>query len=376
MKKVLYVATVQSHIAQFHNTVINTLHRRGFVVHVAAKDNLKEKDTLKISDAVEKVYDVPFARSPLSFANLKAYKKLKQILKEEQYDVVYCHTPVGGVLSRLAGKKYRKKGMKIIYTSHGFHFYKGAPIKNWIVYYTIEKLMAKRTDAIITINQEDYTIAKKKLDIKKIYHIDGMGVDFNRLVCNRKKEEIRGEWGVSESDFILLSVGELNYNKNNIAVLKAMKQLNNPNIKYLIAGNGPLRESLELKAKEYGLQQQVKFLGYTRDLAEYLHGADAFCFMSYREGLGLAAIEAMHCGLPIITSNKHGINDYSVDGETGYKCEPNDYISLADAINRLCQSKSLCEMIGEHNKTVSLKYETNLVSEKICDIIGEELSQC
>lgn len=371
MKKVLYVATVQSHIAQFHNVSIDALKAKGYIIHVAAKDNLKEKETLSLSQSVEKVFNVPFERSPLSINNMKAYKKLKQILKKEQYDLIYCHTPVGGVLSRLAGQKYRKKGMKIIYVSHGFHFYKGAPKKNWVIYYTIEKLMAKRTDALITINKEDFQLAKQKLKIENIHHIDGIGVDFSRLKCDENKADIRAKLGFAESDFILLSVGELNNNKNNMVVLQAMRELKNPNIKYLIAGNGSLRETLELKVKEFGLENQVQFLGYIRGLSKYLHAADAFCFMSYREGLGLAAIEAMYCGLPILTSNMHGINDYSIDGVTGYKCDPSDYVALSNAIQCLYKSQNLCKQMGENNKIAANKYEANLIAKRICDIIEE-----
>lgn len=374
MKKVLIVATVQSHVAQFHNATIGLLKEKGYIVHVAAKNNLREKETLKLAE-VGKVFDVPFARFPLALANIKAYKQLKLILKQESYDIIYCHTPVGGVLSRLAGKKYRKKGLKIIYMSHGFHFYKGAPKKNWLIYYTIEKFMARHTDVLVTINKEDYALAKQKLKIPNIYHIDGVGVDFSRLQSEIDKRKLREQLGFTDDDFVLLSVGELNRNKNNIAVLQALNVLKNKNIKYLIAGNGPLAVELKSKVVEFELTDQVKFIGYTRDLAKYFYSANVFCFMSYREGLGLAAIEAMHCGLPILTSNKHGINDYSIDGETGYKCEPSDYLALSEAINRLYKNPKQCKMMGENNVAKADKYDVKIISHQIVEMIEQTINR-
>ena len=135
------------------------LHEYNCEVHVAARDNLAEKNGLKL-DFAEKVFDVPFSRSPKSKDNIKAYKQLKKIIDEGQYDVIHCNTPMGGIVTRLAARKARKNGTKVFYTAHGFHFYKGAPKKNWIVFYPIEKFFANHyTDKLITITNEDYDLA-------------------------------------------------------------------------------------------------------------------------------------------------------------------------------------------------------------------------
>ncbi len=368
MKKILIVATVQSHVAQFHNRTIKALKEQGYIVHVAAKDNLKEKDTLKIEQA-DKIFDFPFARSPLSFTNIKAYKMLKKLLKENGYDVIYCHTPVGGALSRLAGKKYRKKGLKIIYMAHGFHFFKGASKKNWLIYYTIEKALAKYTDCLITINKEDFELAKRKLKAKRIEHVNGVGVDFDRLICTENREDIRKELGYTDEDFVILSVGELNQNKNNITVLKAISQIQDKKVKYMMAGNGPLKSYLTEQIQSLGLTDRVQFLGYTRNIGRYFKAADVMCFMSYREGLGLAALEGMNFGLPILTSNRHGINDYSINGETGYKCNPADFNALKENILKIKNDKENAFKMGENNKEVCKKYAQDIVQEKITEII-------
>ena len=160
-KKVLLTATVQSHICQFHKPLVEVLHAQGYEVHVAARNNLVEKNGLCL-DFVEKIYNIPFSRSPKSKDNLKAYLQLKKIIGENSYEIIHCNTPVGGIITRLAALKARKSGTKVLYTAHGFHFYKGAAKKNWLIYYPIEKIMARFCDILITITEEDYQLAKRK----------------------------------------------------------------------------------------------------------------------------------------------------------------------------------------------------------------------
>ncbi|MBQ2890574.1 MAG: glycosyltransferase family 4 protein [Clostridia bacterium] len=361
MKKVLITATVMSHICQFHKVLADMLHKNGYEVHVAAKDNLHTKEGLTL-DFADKVFNVPFSRSPKSSDNIKAYKMLKEIIKENDYDIIHCNTPVGGVVTRLAAKKTRAK---IIYTAHGFHFYKGAPIPNWVIYYPIEKIMSKYTDMLITINEDDYQISKDRFNAKSYAKIPGVGIDFKRVEDGSNRETVRKEMGFSEDDFVLLSVGELNKNKNNITILKAIKKLNNPKIKYMMAGNGPLKDWLEEEIEKMGLSNQVRFLGYTREIGKLHKASDAFCFASIREGLGLAAIEAMHSGLPIITSDVRGINDYSIEGVTGFKSQPLDENGFALAIEKLMKDSALREKMGKNNIEASIMYGEENVAQTL-----------
>lgn len=371
MKKVLITATVMSHICQFHKVLADMLHKNGYEVHVAAKDNLHTKQGL-ILDFADKVFDVPFSRSPKSPDNVKAYKILKKIIQENDYDIIHCNTPVGGVVTRLAAKNTRAK---IIYTAHGFHFYKGGPIQNWLFYYPIEKAMSKYTDILITINQDDYEISKNKFHAKKYAKIPGVGIDFTRLQDENDRDSVRKELGFNDDDFVLLSIGELNKNKNNITILKAIKKLNNPKIKYMMAGNGPLKEWLQQEIDKMGLTDNVKFLGYTREIGKLHKAADAFCFASIREGLGLAAIEAMHSGLPIITSDVRGINDYSFDGITGFKSQPLDENGFALAIEKLMKDDSLRQEMGKNNIQASIQYGQANVADILEKIYLEEDSK-
>ena len=238
MKKVLFVATITKHIIGFHTPYLKWFKEQGYEVHVASNGNEK-------IEYCDKHFNIPFERFPIKVNNLKAYKQLKNVIDSNQYTIIHCHTPVGGVLTRLAARDSRKNNKtKVMYTAHGFHFYKGAPILNWIIYYPIEKICARWTYCLITINQEDYKLAKRQFRIQKIKLIHGVGVDenkFNIKVDKKRKIEIRHKLGLNEDDFVISYVAELNNNKNQGMLIEVIKELNNNKIKLLLVGTGVLK---------------------------------------------------------------------------------------------------------------------------------------
>ena len=208
------------------------------------------------------------------------------MINENKYAFIHCHNPISGIISRLAAKK---SNTKIIYTAHGFHFYKGAPVKNWILFYPIEKLCSLYTDVLITINKEDYKLAKNKFYARKIVYIPGIGIDISKFQnVQINKDELKKELGLPKEGFILLSVGELNKNKNHSVVIKALSELGRKDIHYIIAGVGSLKNELEKLAIEKNIEDQVHFLGYRTDIDKIYQIADVFVFPSYREGLSVA----------------------------------------------------------------------------------------
>lgn len=363
MKKVLFVATVvQKHINVFHLPFLKMFQEEGYRTYVAASnDTGKEDVTISYCDEYA---EIAFQRNPLHPGNFKAYRKLKKLIQENEFDIIHCHTPVGGLLGRLAARRARKKGTRVFYTAHGFHFYKGVPLKNWLFYYPVEKFCSHFTDVLITINHEDYALAKKKMKAKQVEYVPGVGVDwdkFNHVQIDKNTK--RREIGVPAEAFLLLSVGEVNENKNHQVIVRALEKLSDPDIHYAIAGIGNEETKLLALARELGVSEQVHLLGYRNDIAELNHAANVFCFPSFREGLGLAAIEAMTCGLPLITSNVHGINDYSVNDVTGYKCAPVDADGFAFAIRKLKTDAITRQRIGRCNMELSHKYSiTQIVS--------------
>lgn len=334
-KKVLLIATVQSHIGQFHKPLMKLLKDYGWEVHVAARDNLAEKDHLQL-EYPDRVFDIPFQRSPFAPRNLTAWRMLRKLLREEHYDVIHCNTPVGGVLGRLAAQPYRRQGTQVYYTAHGFHFYKGAPRINWLIYYPIEKFMSRFTDKLITINQEDYALAKSRFPCP-VYHIHGVGANSEKYFPFSLEEQEAQKKALGLSGHIIVNVGELLPNKNQKTAILAMKKLVEqvPDATLLIAGNGPEREKLEALVKELGLEDHVRFLGYTTELQKYLQVCDCEIACSYREGLPLNIIEAMLCGKPVLASNNRGHRELIQEGKNGFLLAPDDANGFAPCFGKL-----------------------------------------
>lgn len=305
------------------------------------------------------VHNIPFSRSPFSKDNILAYRLLKKLIEQNRYDAIHCHTPNASVITRLVCRKYRRQGLKVIYTGHGFHFFKGAPLKNWVIYFPIEWICSFFTDAIITINSEDYTLACKYFHAKSVWKIPGVGINPNIPAATKINRTIkRQELGIPPEAIFLLSVGEINRNKNHQIILKALGLIKNSKIHYVIAGRGSEEKSLLALAKKLGLEKNFHLLGYRKDILELCASADIFCFPSRREGLGVAALEGMTAGLPILTSNVHGINDFSISSETGFKYSPFDVVGFAKGIKLLATDPELRKKMGKHNQEVVKQFSS------------------
>lgn len=345
--KILYVTTI-SNTMEFFTSHINMLLEQGHTVDMAC--NLVRPINYQLLNHGCKAFDIEFQRAPTNKNNYIAYKKLKKLIQDEKYDLVHTHTPVASVCARLACRNM--KNVKVLYTAHGFHFFKGASLKNWLLYYSIERWLARHTDMLITINKEDYARAKKSFKAGRVEYIPGVGLDtkrFSEVVVDKsaKRKEIR----VPEDAFVLLSVGELNKNKNHETVIKAVARLNNPNVYYVICGQGPLESHLRELAKELGLENQVKLLGFRRDIIEICKAVDIFVFPSYREGLPVALMEAMASGLPVICSNVRGNKDLIEEGKGGYLVEPNNTEEFQRFISLLQNNfHTLRLSMGNYNK--------------------------
>jgi glycosyltransferase EpsD len=351
---------------------MQNLQKQGWEVHVAAHDNLAVKNGLQLKYC-DKFIEVPFARSPKSPDNLKAYKQLKKLLTEEHYDVILCNTPMGGIVTRLAAKKARKQGAKVIYMAHGFHFYKGSSKKAWLVFYPIEKFMAKYCDFLITINKEDYALAQKKFSKRtKVAHIHGVGVDEKRYHPATPEEQLtmRKAEGHSPTDFVILCTGELNENKNQKTLVSAAALLKDkiPNLKVLLAGNGPKEQELRDQIASLGLQDTVKLLGYRTDLERVTPAVDLVVSCSRREGMPLNIIEAMLCKKPVVASRNRGHDELVTDGETGYLLAPGDIAGFADAIDTMAMKAELKTLLGNAGYQKARYYKVSSVSAELKEI--------
>lgn len=376
--RALMVASVASMIDQFNMQNIQILLDKGFDVDVAC--NCKTGNTIsndRVQDMIQrlakqgvKVTHLPIPRKITDISNIrKSIVELKKMFAEHSYTLMHCHSPIGSVVARTAAKKYRKNGVKVIYTAHGFHFYKGAPIINWILFYPIERIYSRITDVLITINKEDFQFAKKHLKAREIRYVPGIGVDtkkFQNVVVD--KEAKRSELEIKESDFMIISVGELNKNKNQEIIIRAIALLKKNNIHYFVAGQGSEKEHLMRIAKE--LNVNLHLLGYRTDIAELLKIADVYAFPSYREGLSVALMEAMASGLPCVVSKIRGNTDLIYPGENGYLCMADDVCAFANAIKKLYKDEILVKRMGDKNYLVMKDYDIGVVSNVMSCIYG------
>ncbi len=370
-KKVLFVATVvKTHINVFHLPYLQWFQAQGYETHVAAKNDFeKEECSIPYCDVH---YDIPFERSPISGNNIKAYKQLKKIIDENQYEIIHCHTPVGAMLARLAAIEARKRGTKVIYTAHGFHFYKGASLINWLIYYPVEWMCSWFTDCLITINKEDYIFAKKYMKSNEIRYVPGVGVNIEQIINTYTDREIkRREIRIPKEAIMLLSIGELNRNKNHEIIIRALAELKNPEIYYVICGRGSLMKELKELAESLGIGEYVILLGFRQDIVELCKIADIFVFPSLREGLSMALMEAMASGLPCIVSKIRGNTDLIEHGKGGFCCDLDSVHMFRDAIKHVCESQDLMKEMSVYNLNAIKKFDINNVKREMIDIYKE-----
>jgi len=349
-KKVLFTATVvKTHMMQFHIPYLQMFKEMGWETAVASRNDYEDPADCRIPYCDE-YFDIPFERMPWKKGNLKAYRMLKKVIDEGNYDIIHCHTPVGALLTRLAAASARKKGTKVIYTAHGFHFFKGAPLKFWLLFYPPEWLLAPLTDVLITINKEDHALALKKMRAKRIEYVPGVGVDTSRFLCpGLNRAEKRRSLGFGEEDYLILTVAEMTANKNHITALRAMAAMKDreeySHIHYLIVGRGAEWESLERSAQELGISGHVHFLGYRTDVSELCRSSDLFLFIPFREGLSLALMEAMSSELPIVCSRIRGNTDL-IDQDVSGLFVPSDPEQVAEAVLKLYHDPEKAKALG------------------------------
>lgn len=370
MKKVLFTATVDSHILAFHIPYLKYFKDQGYEVHVATNGD----EPIEYCD---KKIKIPFERSPFKVNNLKAIKKLKRIINEEKYDIIHTHTPMGSVVTRLAAKQARKKyKTRVIYTAHGFHFFKGAPILNWLLFYPVEKILAKCTDQLITINKEDYELAKKKFKTN-VYYVAGVGIDdkkFDIEITEKEKLELRKSLGLKKKDFIMIYPAELNKNKNQIFLINVMSELikKHDDIHLLLAGKDSYNGYYQKLVFEKGLQKNIHFLGFRNDIPKLLKISDLAVASSFREGLPVNIMEAMYVGLPIVATSSRGTNDLIENNVNGFIVEQNDQSEFLDILNQFYNKRKNIKLFSENNILKSKKFLLNNVIKEYINIYEDK----
>lgn len=372
MKKILYITTIATSVNAFLVPHIKFLVDNGYKVDVAT--NIDVEVNKELIDKGVRVFNIQFQRNPLSSKNKKAYEEIKRLQQEEQYDIVHVHTPVASFVTRLALKNDKK--LKIVYTCHGFHFYKGGSLINWMIFYPLEKMAATWTDSLVTINTEDYKVAKKfKLrNNGQVSKMHGVGIEKEKYVIeNFDKSKYRKKLGLDENDFVILVLAELNKNKNHIQLIKAMNLLKDkyPNIKAVFAGTGPLEEEIKNQIKENGLEDKISLLGWRNDVKELINLSDLVGLFSKREGLGKCLLEAMICGKCVISTNTRGPRELIEQDINGFMFEIGDIETTARSIEKIYLDNKLRHEFEERVVYTANKYLLDNVLNQLSDVYKE-----
>jgi glycosyltransferase EpsD len=353
MKKILFIASMDNHILAFHLPYLKYFKEKGFTVNVASRGNAD------ISYCDHK-YDVLFERTPYSIGNYKAYMNLKNIIDSNYYDLIHCHTSMASVLTRIASIEARKRGTKVLYTVHGFNFYKGAPKINWFFYYPVEWVLSFFTDGLITINREDYLLAKKRYFPTKKYLIPGIGIceDRFRIIDSAEKRKIRETLGVMEKDFVLLYIAEFIPRKNHRFIIESISILKEKcaDVCVLFAGRGRLMEEMKGIVNKYRLNDNVKFLGWVSNIGDYIAISDVGISSSYSEGLGLGLAEEMNYGVPVIATKERGHKELIDHGINGYMYDIDNQNQFVGFVNELYNDVEKRIMFGRNAKEKVKKF--------------------
>ena len=378
MRKILYISNIAGKrmTGSFTGSAIRAALRLGYEFHFVV--NLSKMDKEHILEGQRRfgitMHHADINRSPYSVSNVKAFGQIVNIIKENRIDYIHCNTPVGGVLGRFAGKKCGIK--KIIYQAHGFHFYNGAPAINWLLYYPIERWLAHYTDALITINHEDFERAQsfRLRNHGKVYYVPGVGIHTKDYVCqgfdfNSKREELK----LDKNDIMVISTGDLIARKNFQTSIKAIALAKDPHLHFFICGQGPQKEELKNLAVELGIKEQVHFIGFRTDIKELLWASDIFLFTTFQEGLSRSLLEAMATGLPCIASNIRGNTDLINDGENGFLIEANDAVGFGNALNKLSKDYGLRMRMTEANVKRIKQFDFETVTKALYNIYSNEL---
>lgn len=370
-KRILIISTVSRQFYLFEKLNIRLLTELGWSVHCAAnfEDQSSELDGLPIIR-----HQIDFKRSPFSISNIRAFFQLYKVIQQNNINLIHCHSPVGGAVGRLVSLFFPR--VRTIYTAHGFHFYKGAPVLNWLVYYPLELLLSKITDALITINKEDFNRGFFFFS-KKTFYVPGIGVNLNKFSTKKSVEEntkFRKELKLNRDSILFLSIGELIPRKNLETAIIAFSKLENKNTHFLICGKGELSNPLIQLVINFDLRERVHFLGFRKDIPYIIRNCDVFVFPSFQEGLPVSLMEAMACGLPIICSQIRGNVDLLDNNIGGFLIKPNDILSFTNAMSKLYEDEGLRYKMGANNINRMESFSENAVGSIMRDIyISQEI---
>lgn len=366
MKRMLVTATVPGHIETFHLPLTRAMASRGWVVDTASSGPVNDP-------SITESHVVDWTRSPFSLRNIRAARQLKVILEENEYDLVYCHTPVAAAISRIVARSHRAHGTRVAYMGHGFHFFRGAPLSYWLTYFPVEWMLSFLTDDILTINEEDFERASRRFH-SHVHLTKGVGLDLERFhaASDTPPQDFRIAEGIAPNSAIVMFVGELSQRKNQDLLLRAASQAVNTGLQVdvVLVGDGPAKTQLEELALELGLADRVHFLGRRSDIPQLLSQADLVASPAIHEGLPQNVLEAMAMGRPVLASPIRGHVDLIEHGVNGFLTQSFDPEEWALAIKHILSHPKLAARVGRKASERAQDFEVSKAVSEVVTILA------
>lgn len=368
-EKVLFVASIDKHISRFHIPSLKWFSDRGYEVHVACNGYAE-------MPYCDKVHQIDFVRSPYSIKHLRVISQLKKLFAKEDFYLVHCHTTVASLLTRIAGNSFRKsKGLKVLHTSHGFHFFKGGPLLNWLVFYPIEKIASRFQDCLITINTEDYNLARDHFYCKDVRLIPGMGVNrerFKVLNCQGKLRE-RESWDIAPDAKVMIYVAEFIHRKNHRFIIESAADLKAqfPELIIILPGRGKLLAEMKGLAEKLNVNSFVRFTGFINNVESLMACSNLGFSSSRQEGLGLHIVEAMMSGLPVIATDNSGHRELIRHGVNGFLYQLNDKRTFIDFVSKVFSDPEMYSSMSKEALQQALRFEMKLSNAHLGEIYAD-----
>lgn len=360
------MASIDKHIIRFHIPYLKWFYDSGYEVHVACNGNAE-------IPYCEVRHQIDFIRSPFSLDHIKVYFQFSSLLKEHVFVLIHCHTAVASIITRFAARTQRKNnGLKVFYTAHGFHFFKGSPWYYWAIFYPIERFFSKFTDCIITINSEDYELATEKFHCKDVRRVCGMGVNGKMFgpVDSLEKLKLRNNMGLSPDSKVIIYTAEFIKRKNHEFLIRCSKELKVkfPDLIILLPGRGRLHEKMRELAISLGVSDFVYFLGFRDDIHKLLALSDIAVSTSKQEGLGLHIVEAMMCGLTVVATKDRGHREILNHEVNGYLFDQGDKESFIHYIDLIFSNDDLCKELSLMAIQTAHKFDLEIALDEMAKI--------
>lgn len=374
--KLLVVTTVPITIRSFLLPYIQHFKNLGWQVDGMAQGI---SATPECVSACDRVWDIQWSRNVLDPRNLLAgVSRVQAVVKAGNYDLVHVHTPIAAFVTRYALKDFPKT--KVIYTAHGFHFYRGGNFLKNAIFFNLEKLAGGWTDYLITINREDETVAKKNqfLASERIYFTRGIGVDTNYYTDSRVADSdvrrVRQELNLATDDSLLLSIAEFTPRKRHRDLIEALAKLSHPQVHLALAGEGPLKDEIKQLAVKLGIVERVHFLGFRTDIPTLIQAASAVLLISQQEGLPRSVMEAMCLNTPVIGSDIRGTRDLLEDG-CGLLVDVGDTEAIAQAMAQVVEEPEKSAIMAQKAQAKIADYDLQQIIEQYSSIYQRALAE-